>query len=88
LRVCLEGLLSSIFCETLGYENKPKYLSIHSLKVEKKDRHNQVLSSTSLGGILLPGIGSSWLPPHILALQLAQLTELVSNLIIQECFVT
>jgi len=80
LRVFLEDLLSSIFCETLGHENTPNYLLIHGPKVEKRDRHNQVLSSTSLGGILLPGYwylpaSTSWID-----LQLAQLADLMSNL--------
>jgi len=45
LRLCLDALLNSIFCETLGHENTSKYLSNHGPKVERRDQHNQVLSN-------------------------------------------
>ena len=35
--VCLNDLLNSNFCETLGHEITPKYLSNHAPKVEGKD---------------------------------------------------
>jgi len=52
LRACLEDLLSSIFCETLGHENKPKYLSIHGPKVEKKDYDVYLAELTSKHTVL------------------------------------
>ena len=45
LRLCLDDLLNSIFCETLGHENTSKYLSNQCPKVELRDQPILLLSS-------------------------------------------
>ena len=45
--VCLDDLLKSHFCETLGHENTSRYLSRHAPKVGKRDQPMLSLSSSS-----------------------------------------
>jgi len=88
IEVCLDNLSSFKFCQTLGHESASKYLLNHGPKVEKRDQHNQVLSSQRRKEIPFTRVMIKPAATSSLGFATCPLAELMSNLVVLRYFVT
>jgi len=86
--VCFDNLFSSNFCQTLGYESASKYLSNQGPKVEKRDWHNQALSSQRRRETPFTRVKIKPAATAFLGFATCPLAELESNMVVLGCFVT
>jgi len=88
LRVCLDDLLNSIFCETLGMKINLNVYQIMALKLREGTSTTKYYPAKEGGRLPLTRIKPQEAATSSFGFATCPLADLVSNLVVLRCFVT